>query len=56
MNAAHYKTIMMKEIKANTECHITYKEMCIIFQNELTKAAQQEIKAFDDTDLFKTPA
>ena len=30
--------------------------MCGYFQNELTKAAQQEIKAFDDTDLFKTPA
>ena len=30
--------------------------MCNIFKNELTKAVQQEIKAFDDTDLFKTPA
>lgn len=56
VNAAHYKTIIAKEIKAGGKGHITYKSMCTIFQSELTKAAQQEIKAMDDTDLFKTPA
>ena len=45
------------EIKTGNKEHISYKDLCQIFQAELAKAAQMERKAFDDTDLLlKTPA
>ena len=45
------------EIKTGNKENISYKDLCQIFQAELTKAAQMERKAFDDTDLLlKTPA
>ena len=56
MNANHYKYIVTKEINAKKKGFILYPDLCNIFQIELAKAAQQEIKAFDDSDLFKTPA
>jgi len=45
------------EIKTGNKDHISYKDLCSIFQEELAKAALMERKAFDDTDLLlKTPA
>ena len=56
VNTAHYKSLVIREIKASGNNHISYEALCNIFQVELAKATQTEFKAFDDTDLFKTPA
>ena len=56
VNAAHYKTMIVIKIRKSPKKCISYWDMTQLFKNELTMAAQQEIKAFDDSHLFKTPA
>ena len=56
VNAAHYKTMIVIKIRQSPKKYISYWDMTRFFKNELAMAAQQEIKEFDDTHLFKTPA
>ena len=56
VNAAHYKILLTQKIRSSPNNSIGYSEMTNVFRDELTQAAQKEIKAFDDTDLFRTPA
>ena len=56
VNAAHYKKMIVIMIRKSPKKYISYWDMTQFFKNELAMAAQQEMKEFDDTHLFKTPA
>ena len=56
VNTAHYERLIIQKIRNSSNKRISYIDMTLFFKMELLAAAQHEIKSFDDSDLFRTPA